>query len=128
MGKRILVVDDDLDFQEATSALLEAKGYEVILAASGEECIKKAKEYNPSLILLDVMMADKTEGFQTARKIQEDEAIKDTPVLITTAIGREMNLPFKFEADEAWLPVKGVLEKPIKPELLLSEVDKWIKD
>ncbi|MFH1857146.1 MAG: response regulator [Candidatus Omnitrophota bacterium] len=127
MAKKILVVDDDMDFKEAVKMLLEAKGYEVITACDGQEGIKKAKEEQPALILLDVMMVHKTEGFETARKIKEDETLKNIPVILTTGIKKSMNLPFNFEADETWLPVKTVLEKPIKPEALLAEVEKYVK-
>jgi len=76
---------------------------------------------------LDVMMTTKHEGFDTAREMHEDENIKDTPIIIMTGIRREMNLPFGFEPDETWLPVKQVLEKPVKPEVLLKAVSEHIR-
>ncbi|MBD3380162.1 MAG: response regulator [Candidatus Omnitrophica bacterium] len=127
MPGKILIVDDDADFREAMTTLLEARGYSIVTASDGEEGFSKAKEEKPDLILLDVMMANKTEGFDIARKIHGDEEIKDTPVLMTTGIRKDMNLSFGFEPDSEWLPVKGVLEKPIKPDVLLSEVEKNIK-
>ncbi|MFH1877972.1 MAG: response regulator [Candidatus Omnitrophota bacterium] len=126
MPGKILIVDDDPDFREAMATLLEAKGYQVSQAANGEEGFEKAKKEIPGLILLDVMMANKTEGFDIARKIKENESTKGIPVLLTTGIRKDMNLSFGFEPNEEWLPVKAVIEKPVKPEKLLSEVAKYI--
>jgi CheY-like chemotaxis protein len=127
MGNKILIVDDDVDFKEAMSTLLEAKGYQIILAEDGTEGIAKAKEENPDLMMLDVMMTHKTEGFDVARQMSEDEATKNIPVIMTTGIRKDMNLPFGFEADEKWLPVKAIVEKPVKPDVLLAAVEQHIR-
>lgn len=127
MAVKILIVDDDPDFREAMATLLEARGYIVSQAVDGEEGFKKAKDENPALMLLDVMMANKTEGFDIARRIHEDETTKDIPVIMTTGIRKDMNLSFGFEPDSEFLPVKAVLEKPVKPEKLLAEVAKYVR-
>lgn len=127
MAKKVLMIDDDPEFVEAITNLLDAKGYEVHTASNGEEGVAKAKAEDPDLILLDVMMTTKNEGFNVARELHEDDKLKETPVIIMTGIRREMNLPFGFEPDEAWLPVKKVLEKPVKPEVLLSAVSENIR-
>jgi hypothetical protein len=46
---------------------------------------------------------------------------------MTTGIRKDMNLPFGFEPNEQWLPVKAVVEKPVKPDVLLAEVEKNIR-
>ena len=127
MAKKVLMIDDDPEFVDAITNLLDAKGYEVHTASNGQEGIAKAKAENPDLILLDVMMTTKNEGFNVARELHEDDKLKMTPIIIMTGIRREMNLPFGFEPDEAWLPVKKVLEKPVKPEVLLSAVTENIR-
>jgi CheY-like chemotaxis protein len=124
---KVLIIDDDPDLVDAMSNLLEAKGYEVNHAPDGEEGIEKAKNDPPDIILLDVMMTRKTEGFDVARSLSKEEKTKDIPVILVTGIRHEMNLPFGFEPDEDWLPVKAVLEKPIKPEVLLKTVEDHIK-
>ena len=123
MAKTVLMIDDDPEFVEATTNLLEAKGYEVVSAANGKEGMEKAKAVNPDIILLDVMMTTESEGFDVAREMHKEDSLKNTPVIIITGIRKEMNLPFGFEPDEEWLPVKAVLEKPIKPDVLLSTVE-----
>lgn len=126
MAYRVLVVDDDPEFTEAVTNVLEAKGYDVDSAPNGKIGIAKAKEQKPDIILLDVMMTTKSEGFDVAREIHKDEKLKDVPVIIISGVRKEMNLAFGFEPEETWLPVKGVLEKPVKPEVLLKTVEENI--
>jgi two-component system, OmpR family, alkaline phosphatase synthesis response regulator PhoP len=127
MSKKILMVDDDVDLVEAVTTLLESKGYEVISAYNGDDGVKMAREENPNLMLLDVMMTRKDEGFETSRLIVEDPQLKNIPIIMVTGITKEMNLPFKFEPDSTWLPVKAVLEKPVKPEVLLKTIEEHIR-
>jgi len=122
MAKKVLVIDDDNDFVESVVNLLEARGYTVTAASNGKDGVEKAKAKKPDLILLDVMMTTKDEGFNVARQLQATEGVKGTPVIMVTGVRKEMNLPFGFEPDETWLPVKQILEKPVKPESLLSAI------
>ena len=127
VAEKILIVDDDADFREAITTLLEAKGYKIIVAENGQEGYQKAHAENPNLMLLDVMMTNKTEGFDVAKKIAQDPATKNIPVIMTTGIRKDMNLPFGFEPNEQWLPVRAVIEKLVKPDVLLAEVEKNIR-
>ncbi|MDD4873249.1 MAG: response regulator [Kiritimatiellae bacterium] len=124
---KILIVDDDHELIEATTAVLEEQGHSVISAVSGTEGFTMAKMEKPDLILLDVMMENDSAGFEIARALKEDNATKNMPVIIITGIRKAKNLPFKFEPDEDWLPVKAVLEKPVAPEILIEAVDKALK-
>jgi len=122
MAKKVLVIDDDPEFVEAMTNVLDAKGYEVDSASNGKMGVAKAKSQKPDMILLDVMMSTKAEGFDVARALHKDEKLRDIPVILITGVRREMSLAFGFETDDTWLPVKGVLEKPVKPEVLLKTV------
>ena len=126
MAYRVLIIDDDPEFTEAVSNVLDAKGYDVDSAPNGKIGVAKAKEQKPDIILLDVMMTTKSEGFDVAREMYKDEKLRNVPVIIITGVRKEMSLPFGFEPDETWLPVKGVLEKPVKPEVLLKTVEENI--
>jgi len=125
--KKVLVVDDDDEFRDSVSTLLKARGYDVVMAESGEEGFEKAKMERPDLIMLDVMMAHNTEGFDIARQLHDDAETKDVPVITVTGISKATNIGFKYEPDETWLPVKAVLEKPVKPDVLLKAVETHIK-
>ncbi len=125
--KKILIIDDDADFTEAVSRVLQAKKYKTISASGGRQGFIKAQEKGVGLILLDVMMTYKTEGFNVARQLKQSSITKDIPVVLITGIRKELNLPFGFEEDDEFLPVETVLEKPLKPKLLLQIVEKLFK-
>jgi len=127
MAKKVLMIDDDPEFVEAISNLLDAKGYEVHTASNGKDGVAMAKAENPDIILLDVMMTTKHEGFDVARELHDDPNTKETSIIMMTGIRREMNLPFGFEPDTTWLPVKTVLEKPVEPEVLLKAIGEHIR-
>jgi CheY-like chemotaxis protein len=120
---KILIVDDDKDVVDSTRALLETAGYAAVSAFSGEEGYAKALVEKPDLMLLDVMMAHDSEGFEIARRLHENADTKDLPVIIMTGIRRAKHLPFRFEPDEDWLPVKAVMEKPVRPDALLKQIE-----
>jgi CheY-like chemotaxis protein len=126
--KRILVVDDDVDFVQSTQDLLEAYGYEVSSAHSGVAGLQKAIAERPDLMILDVMMATNTEGFEVARKIPETPELRGLPVLMVTGVRREMCLGFKFAPDATWLPVDRLLEKPVDPARLVATIRSLLKD
>ncbi len=127
MAQKVLIIDDDADFVESIVNLLEARGYQVESASNGKEGVEKAKADAPDLIILDVMMTTKDEGFNVARQLNEIEGVKGTPVVMVTGVRKEMNLPFGFEPDQTWLPVKEVLEKPVRPDALLKAVEEYIR-
>ena len=126
MNKKVLVIDDDSEFVDAMTNVLDAKGYEVDSAPNGKDGIAKAKTNKPNIILLDVMMTTKSEGFDIARELHQDSMLKDVPIVMITGVRKEMSLPFGFEPDDTWLPVKNVLEKPVRPDVLLRTVEENI--
>jgi CheY-like chemotaxis protein len=126
MAKRVLVIDDDHEFVDAMVNVLDAKGYEVEHAPNGKVGIAKAREQRPDIVLLDVMMTTKSEGLEVAREMNKDPKLKTVPIILITGVRKEMSLPFGFEPDEMWLPVKGVLEKPVKPDVLLKTIEEHI--
>jgi CheY-like chemotaxis protein len=122
--KKILIVDDDRDFAQSIEAILTAEDYVVLKAHNGQEGLELAKQERPDLMILDVMMAHDTEGFEVSRKIPKTPELKNMAVIMVTGIMSVKNLAFKFEPDETWLPVDSVLEKPVAPERLLKEIKK----
>ncbi len=125
-NKTILLVDDDRDFVQSNVDLLEAEGYNVLTAFDGASGFELAKEKKPDLMILDVMMATKTEGFEISRKIPNTPELQNTKVLLVTGIRNDMHLPFGFEKDKSWLPVEEIFEKPIAPAQLLEEIKKLL--
>jgi len=121
--KKILLVDHNVDFVQLTTTFLEEKGYQVIPAYDGHEGLKKARESRPNLIVLDVMMARLTEGFDVCREIKKDEKLKHIPVIVLSGIRKKEGVPWTFEPDEDYLPVTRLLEKPVAPTELLKEIE-----
>jgi two-component system response regulator VicR len=83
MAKKILFVEDEPSLQKAISELLNQEGYEVLTASDGEEGLKRAKDKDPDLILLDLILPKK-DGFEVLKEIKEDEKMKDIPVIVLT--------------------------------------------
>jgi len=120
--KRILIIDDDKYFVQSVKDLLTSEGYSVIHAYNGSEGLDMAKGEHPDLIILDVMMAHDTEGFEVSREVSKNPELKNMKIIMVTGITKEMNLPFKFEPDKTWLPVDEIMEKPVAPNDLLKAI------
>ncbi len=127
MTKKVLIIDDDFDLVEAMRITLEAAGFEVIDAQDGEKGLEKIREDSPDLVLLDVMMTSMDEGFHVAYKIREESAIKDTPIVMLTAVGNQTGFQFDPGKDADFLPVDDFLEKPVNPKKLVDVVRQNIK-
>jgi CheY-like chemotaxis protein len=123
MKAKILIVDDDKDLVMSYEILLEALGHTVACAYDGREGLEKAREFCPDLIILDVMMATKTEGIDVAREIQNTPQLHGVPVILITGVRRAMDLGFSLSPDQDFLPVEAVLEKPVRPEELVARIE-----
>jgi len=117
-----MLVDDSKEFVETMRTMLEANGFDVDVAYSGEQARTKAAQDPPDVFILDVMMETKTAGFETARWLRQQPNTREVPIIMLTAVNQEF--PFEFGPDEVWLPVDVFLEKPVNPRRLLSEVQK----
>ena len=124
--KTILVIDDDIDLVEIIRVTLENQGFRVIDAQTGERGLAKAREQNPDLILLDVMMGKVDEGFQVAYELRSDEATADVPILMLTAVTDQTGFDFDPARDKDFLPVNEFLEKPISPRNLVDMIRKHL--
>lgn len=124
---KILVTDDDQDIRDSLQAILEAEDYAVVTAADKDEGMEKIKAEKPDLMILDVMMTTWQDGFEMARELKNDPEFKKIPILMLTGVKEKTGIDFKSSAgDETWNPVDGFLEKPIQPDVLLSEIEKLL--
>jgi len=122
MEEKVLLVDDEVDFIEINKVALENKGYKVVAAYDEKEALEKALKEKPDVIILDVMLKRKTGGFNVARELRKYEEIRNTPVIMLTAIRERMDIQEKIEPDKEWLPVTEFLEKPVPPDKLIEKV------
>lgn len=121
-NKKVLVIDDDIDLVEAMRLTLESAGFDVIDAQDGNKGFDKAKKERPDLIILDIMMGTQDEGFHVAYRMRQDADIKDTPIVMLTAVGSETGFSFNKDKDQDFLPVQEFLEKPVDPDQLIEVV------
>ncbi|MFW6139392.1 MAG: response regulator [Spirochaetota bacterium] len=119
---KILIIDDDRDFQESIQMVLESNNFETASAYDSEEGINKIRSENPDLVILDVVLPSNYEGFEVARKVREELDIKKLPIIILTAVHDKKRVPYRFAPDEQWLPVDYFFDKPVKPDTLLAKI------
>jgi len=116
----ILIIDDSPADTDIVKNMLETQGYQTSEANNGEEGIQKAKDTQPNLVIMDVVMPG-LNGFQATRKITKSPDTKSIPVLIVSSKN--------MESDRAWGLMQGAkdfLVKPIKQDELLTTVKKWL--
>ncbi len=124
---KILVVDDDAEQAMSVRAVLESRGYVVRTANDRASGLEGARTESPDLIILDVMMEGRQDGFEMARELKKDPQCKDTPILMFTSIKEATGTDFKSAAgDPSWLPVEGYLDKTSDPDALIAEVGKLL--
>ena len=119
MAKKILIIDDDIDFREQAKIVLETEHYEVFEAADGATGLRLITKENPDFILLDVMMEEVDTGVRIADEIA---ALKiKVPVVILSSFANAAGQIF----DTSAVPVKEYLQKPLKSDELLAVVKKY---
>ena len=103
----ILVVDDSADNLAVISLNLQHQGYRVVTAGNGEDAVNVATQTLPNLILMDINLPA-LDGLAATRRIRENEALRDVPVVAVTAFGTE-----GFQRAAYDVGVAGYLTKPI---------------
>ena len=93
---KILVVDDEVYILHILDFSLGAEGFDVNTANNGEMAIAKAKQEQPNLIVLDIMMPV-LDGYETLKRLKGDQDTKDIPVILLTAKGRDVDKRLGFE-------------------------------
>ena len=116
--KRILLVEDDEFLAELYATKLNLEGFEVSLATDGEKCLRLAKEQEPDLVLLDIVLP-KMDGFEVLRQLKLGKKTKEMPVILLT------NLSQKDEVSRGLS--LGANDYLIKAHFMPSEVIKKIK-
>ncbi len=123
---KILLVDDDADFVEATKMVLESKPYQVVVASEGEEGLKKARTERPDLIILDVIMPLK-DGFTVAEQLKKDPQLTKIPVVMLTSFAQRKGESRVSQSQGMTLDAEDYIDKPVAPQELLRRVDSLIR-
>ncbi len=118
---KILLVDDEPDILEIVSYNLANEGYQIFTASNGIEAVKKSKEIQPHLILLDVMMPE-MDGIEACAKIRENDNLKEVIIAFFTARGEDYSQLAGFDAG-----ADDYITKPVKPKVLVSKVNSLLR-
>ena len=119
--KRVLIVDDDDDFAAAVSCFLEAHGLTVFRAGGGREGIQLARMERPDLILMDIMMGERTEGFFTIHEIRRDPDLKNVPIFVLSSFCTRLP-DFEVPSSGGWLAHDMFFPKPVDTAQLLEKI------
>jgi len=123
---KILLVDDDPDFVEATRIVLESAPYEVVVAYDGDEALQKVKEVDPDLIILDIIMPEQ-DGFKVCEALKSDPDLSQIPVIMLTSLSQRMGETAFSVTDGMMLEAEDYVDKPVTPDELLSRVKKFLE-
>ncbi len=111
---KVLVVDDDRFLRKALTYVLCRHGYEVIEACDGEEGLAAIRESRPDLVYLDVIMP-KIDGFEVTKLVRKDAELKDTRIVLLTAMGQDAD---RIKGEEAG--ADDFLTKPFSPSNIIK--------
>ena len=131
---RVLVVDDEMHLRLYIAAVFETAGYETATARDGEEGFRKAQEWKPDLVSLDLMMPNQG-GIRLFQRLKADEELKRAKVLVVSAIAGEafrhslslVRTGMSAQGGGALPDVDGYVEKPPSPEALLLEAGRILE-
>jgi DNA-binding response OmpR family regulator len=117
LSKKILVADDEPNIVAALEFLLQRDGYEVHVARNGDEALKLVEDFNPDLVLLDVMMPVKS-GYEVCKRIRERADWRHIKIIMLSAKGRdaEVNKGLAIGADL-------YITKPFSTQELVAKIN-----
>ena len=121
---KILIVDDDPDFQNATRIVLEKEGHTVTGAKNGNEGYRSVKADRPDLIILDVIMDSVLDGLSMSHQMYEDAENRNIPIIMVTSIANT-DYAELFPTDEH-IHIRAFMSKPIDPARLIKQVNKLL--
>jgi phosphate regulon transcriptional regulator PhoB len=113
---RVLVVEDERDVADLIRYNLTKEGYDVVVAPTGSDALKQAREVHPDLVLLDIMVPQ-LNGWEVCRRLKQDADTKNIPVIMVTGRVEEGDkiLGFEMGADD-------YVTKPFSPRELLARI------
>jgi two-component system phosphate regulon response regulator PhoB len=114
--ERVLVVDDEEDLLELVRFHLSREGYQLVLAASGEEALKRAGRDAFDLIILDLMLPG-LDGLEVAKALKADAKTKSLPIIMLTAKGEDADIVTGLE-----IGADDYIAKPFSPRVLTARV------
>jgi DNA-binding response OmpR family regulator len=127
------MIDDDTNLVKVFRLVCEARGFQFDAAYSAAEGLEKIREFEPDLIILDVIMEDFVAGFRVVSELRAGESnsqyakYSTIPILMLTSVSTKTNVDFKDRVGTALLPVDAFMEKPVRPAEIMARIDELLK-
>jgi CheY-like chemotaxis protein len=126
MGKKILIVDDETEQIDFAVNLLKEKGYTPIGAVDGIEGMQKVKAEKPDLILMDILMPERS-GMAMYKDLKLHKETRRIPVIIITGVAKTEDIDDLMTAQDKRLPPPdGHIEKPMNPNTVVRLIRKLL--
>ena len=116
---KVLIIDDDPDVRTVMNIVMQKQGYEVVTAFSKNDALSKLEDFQPSVILLDVLLSG-TDGREFCREIKQNEEMKNVPVIMVSAHPGAAENINSYGADD-------FISKPIDTLRLMEKIERLIK-
>jgi len=128
MNKKILIVDDDDNLVESVAAFLSSRGYTTVSAPNRTEGYALLEREKPDLVVLDMMMDQRGDGFLFSRKMRKEPAFARIPILMLTGMRQATGFSFPTEDPRhpTFLPVDEFMEKPADFDDLAQRIAKLL--
>ena len=138
MARKILVIDDEPDALTYIETVLADNGYEAITTTSAIDTLQIAKKEKPDLILLDLIMPQKS-GISLFRELKTDPELKGIPVVVVSGVSQvtgadlrdfsfKLSSPPQEGGDTTYARPEGSVEKPVDPTELVRVIKEVLKD
>jgi CheY-like chemotaxis protein len=126
----IVVIDDDADFLDLNSRMLERAGYRVRGFSTAADAVRAMRDDAPDLVITDLMMENLDSGFAFARAVSEDPQLKCVPVIVITAMTSQRGYDFRPRNDDdlAAMNAAAYFEKPVDYARLIAKVEEILKN
>ncbi|SHJ88973.1 Response regulator receiver domain-containing protein [Malonomonas rubra DSM 5091] len=119
--EKIVVADDHSSVRVLVEMILQREGRQVLHAADGEQALEVTEKEKPDLLILDLMMPGKFDGFSTLQQLKEKPLYKELPVLVLSACHQP-----QYRERAQSLGAKDYLQKPFPIDSLLQAVDRLL--
>jgi two-component system, OmpR family, response regulator len=122
-AKRILIVDDDIDYLAQMKLYIEKMGFEVTTAESQKDGLQLIEKMRPDLAIVDLMMENEDSGFVLSYRLKKK--YPEVPVIIATAVASETGMVFGLNSpqEKGWIKADRYLEKGLRPDQLQREIE-----
>lgn len=122
MGLTFCIIDDERDVCDILRLYFESRGHRCLIAHDGESGLKLIRQHKPAAVFLDLQMP-RMNGYEVLTRLRSDEAIRDTPVMMMTALTRD-NPSVTNEQMAKSANANAFLSKPFELDALLGAVEK----